>query len=160
MVNDNHLSLQALQKAFPGIPDHETTTLLSQGRIVEYPPETVLCKEDRVESTFYIVLNGEVKVTKVINDEENRLLKYLTSGDFFGEMGIIHNAPRAATVTTTQTSTVLEINKVAFEHALRESSTVSLAMVREVSRRLRENDEMAIEDLRLKAGELASAYQQ
>ena len=34
-----------------------------------------------------------------------------------------------------------------------------MAMVREVSRRLRENDEMAIEDLRLKAGELAAAYQ-
>jgi signal transduction histidine kinase len=37
---------------------------------------------------------------------------------------------------------------------------MSLAMVREVSRRLRENDEMAIEDLRLKAKELAEAYQQ
>jgi signal transduction histidine kinase len=34
-----------------------------------------------------------------------------------------------------------------------------MAMVREVSRRLRENDEMTIEDLRLKAGELAYAYQ-
>ena len=36
---------------------------------------------------------------------------------------------------------------------------MSLAMMMEVSRRLRENDEMAVEDLRLKAGELAAAYQ-
>jgi signal transduction histidine kinase len=74
-------------------------------------------------------------------------------------MGLIHDAPRAASVTSTIESTVLEINKEGFQDVLEESSTVSLAMVREVSRRLRENDEMAIEDLRLKAGELAEAYQ-
>jgi signal transduction histidine kinase len=51
------------------------------------------------------------------------------------------------------------IHKSAFDRLLRRSSSVSMAMVREVSRRLRENDEMAIEDLRLKAGELATAYQ-
>jgi signal transduction histidine kinase len=55
---------------------------------------------------------------------------------------------------------VLEIGQEAFEQILRSHSTVSLAMVREVSRRLRENDEMAIEDLRLKTRELAQAYQQ
>jgi signal transduction histidine kinase len=56
-------------------------------------------------------------------------------------------------------ATVLCINKTDFDHLLQRSSSVSMAMVREVSRRLRENDEMTIEDLRLKAGELASAYQ-
>jgi signal transduction histidine kinase len=84
----------------------------------------------------------------------------LKPGDFFGEMGLIHDAPRAATVTTTTEIIVLEIDKDSFKTVLQQISTVSLAMVKEVSRRLRENDEMAIEDLRLKAGELADAYQQ
>jgi two-component system sensor histidine kinase VicK len=82
----------------------------------------------------------------------------LYPGDFFGEMALIHNAPRAATVKTVTPTTVLEIRKNAFEYILRKNPTVSLAMVREVSSRLRENDEMAIEDLRVKAGELAAAY--
>jgi signal transduction histidine kinase len=54
---------------------------------------------------------------------------------------------------------VLAIHKNDFEKLLERSPSVSMAMVKEVSRRLRENDEMAIEDLRLKAGELANAYQ-
>ncbi len=119
----------------------------------------ILCREGVRENTFYILLAGEVKVTKVIHHEQDRLLKHLHPGDFFGEMGLIHNAPRAASVTTTKSTTVLCINKSDFDKLLQRSSSVSMAMVREVSRRLRENDEMTIEDLRLKAGELAAAYQ-
>ena len=59
-----------------------------------YPPDTVLCHEGALETTFYMILSGQVRVTKVINDAEERLLKYLGSGDFFGEMAIIQNAPR------------------------------------------------------------------
>jgi len=125
-----------------------------------YPPNTVLCREGAVENTFYIILEGEVQVTKLLNELETRFLKHLKEGDFFGEMALIHNAPRAATVVTTVPSTILEINKDAFSKLLEQSSSMSLAMVREVSRRLRENDEMAIGDLRLKARELAGAYQQ
>lgn len=158
-MNDEILAKRALYKAFPGIPEGEANQLISKGRISHYPAGTILCLEGRTEDVFYILLQGEVKVTKAIDQDDDRLLKYLSPGDFFGEMGLIHDAPRAASVTSTIESTVLEINKEGFQDVLEESSTVSLAMVREVSRRLRENDEMAIEDLRLKAGELAEAYQ-
>ena len=151
---------QVLQRAFPGIPTDEAETMISSGKVHSYPPNTVLCREGAVENTFYIILEGEVQVTKLINELETRFLKHLKEGDFFGEMALIHNAPRAATVVTTVPSTILEINKDSFSKLLEQSSSMSLAMVREVSRRLRENDEMAIGDLRLKARELAGAYQQ
>jgi signal transduction histidine kinase len=159
-MDNEHVSKLALAKAFPGIPEREAAKLVEKGRVASYPAGTKLCTEGLVEETFYVLLSGEVEVTKEISPEDQRLLKYLNPGDFFGEMGIIHNAPRAATVATTTYSSVLEIDKEGFQEALQQSSTVSLAMVREVSRRLRENDEMAIEDLRVKAGELAHAYQQ
>jgi signal transduction histidine kinase len=149
-----------LLNAFPGIPLTEAQELITSGEVHTYPANTILCLEDAFESTFYIILDGEVSVIKVINHEEVRTLKSLTAGDFFGEMAIIHDAPRAATVTTLVPTMVLEIHKEAFNNLLRHSASVSLAMVQEVSRRLRENDAMAIEDLRLKAGELAAAYQQ
>jgi signal transduction histidine kinase len=160
MIEQRDIAVMALRKAFAGIPASEVERILSSGRIAEYPASAVLCKEGAVEDKFYVLLEGEVQVTKRIDADEERLLKELSPGDFFGEMAIIHNAPRAATVRTTKKVSVLEISKEAFEKVLTESSSVSLAMVREVSRRLRENDEMAIEDLRVKAGELATAYQQ
>jgi signal transduction histidine kinase len=159
MTDQKYIAREVLRKAFPGIPQREAEEMVSIGQIQQFPVGVTLCKEDAVENTFYIILEGQVQVTKVINEKEARWLKFLDDGDFFGEMGLIHDAPRAATVSTSQPTTVLCIEKSAFEQLLQHSSSVSLAMVKEVSRRLRENDEMAIEDLRLKAGELATAYQ-
>ena len=150
---------QVLQRAFPGLLNEEAEDMIASGKIVTYPQDLVLCHEGALETIFYIILEGEVRVTKLINDRDARFLKQLKPGDFFGEMAIIHNAPRAATITTTTQITVLEIDKEAFNRMLESSSSISMAMVREVSRRLRENDEMAIEDLRMKAKELADAYQ-
>lgn len=151
---------EIIQYAFPGIRVTEAEELAKSGKINTYPVGSVLCHEDAIEDTFYILLEGDVNVTKLISTAEARLLKSLGPGDFFGEMALIHNAPRAATITTVTPVTVLEINKETFGNLLEKNSSVSLAMVKEVSRRLRENDAMAIEDLRLKARELADAYQQ
>jgi signal transduction histidine kinase len=145
--------------AFPGITPEEVAELIKNSTLTNYPPDTVLCHENALEDMFYLILEGEVDVTKVINNNEARLLKTLGPGDFFGEMALIHNAPRAATVKTTKPLITLEIHKEAFDRVLKNSSSVSLAMVREISQRLRENDEMAIDDLRIRASELAEAYQ-
>ena len=152
---------EIIQIAFPGVSQKEAGEMAISGDVHSYPPNTILCKEGALERIFYIILEGEVQVTKVINQQtEVRLLKILGPGDFFGEMALIHNAPRAASVKTLLPTTVLEINKQIFDEMLHRNASVSLAMVREVSRRLRENDEMAIEDLRVKSQELALAYQQ
>lgn len=152
-------AVHIIHQAFPGISQAEANELVAIGEVKSYAPGVILCQENAIEETFFIILEGEVVVTKTINAAETRELKHLGEGDFFGEMGLIHNAPRAATVETLLPVRVLEIHKTAFDRLLQKTSSMSLAMVREVSRRLSENDEMAIEDLRLKAGELASAYQ-
>ncbi len=154
------LPLEILMRAFPGLGKEEAEDIIGVSELHSFPPNTMVCCEGAYETTFYIILEGEVEVTKLINPNEVRVLKHLKAGDFFGEMAIIHNAPRAATVTTVLPTTTLVIQKEAFSKLLETNSSMSLAMVREVSRRLRENDEMAIEDLRLKAKELAEAYQQ
>jgi CRP-like cAMP-binding protein len=148
-----------LRKAFPGIREDEAFEMTAVGRVHNYPSGTVLCLEGAIESIFYILLDGHVEVTKAMQDMQSRVMKKLGPGEFFGEMALIHNMPRSATVTSLTPVTVLEIHKEDFTHLLEHCTPVSLAMVREVSRRLRQNDQMAIEDLRVKAGELAYAYQ-
>jgi signal transduction histidine kinase len=148
-----------IPNAFPGITPTEVEELISNSKINNYPKGTVLCRENNIEQTFYMILDGEVEVTKVVNNTVSRLLKTLSAGDFFGEMALIHNAPRAATVVAKTPLVVLELNKESFDRVLHHSSSVALAMVKEISNRLRQNDTLAIEDLRLRAGELAEAYQ-
>ena len=148
-----------IPRAFPGIKPDEMQEIIMNSRIKVYPPDTVICKENAIEYSFYMILEGDFKVTKVINNVEDRLLKTLTAGDFFGEMALIHNAPRAATVTSMTNATLLELDKEGFNRVLKHSPSVSMAMIGEISNRLRQNDELTIEDLRLRAAELADAYQ-
>lgn len=148
-----------IPRAFPGIKPNEIEELIANSSVRSYEPGTILCRENAVEDRFYMILEGEAEVTKSINNSEVRLLKTLSAGDFFGEMALIHNAPRAATVTVKTTLTALELNKAAFDRVLHNSSSIAMAMVSEISNRLRQNDQMAVDDLRMRASELAEAYQ-
>ncbi len=148
-----------IPRAFPGIRPDEIEELISNSKVLSYEPGAVLCRENAVEDCFYMILEGEVEVSKSINNTEARLLKTLGPGDFFGEMALIHNTPRAATVTARTPLITLVLDKAAFNRVLHNSSSIAMAMVREISNRLRDNDQMAVEDLRMRAGELAEAYQ-
>ena len=148
-----------IPRAFPGIKPEEVQEIIINSQIKSYPAGTILCKEDAIEHTFYMILEGEFEVTKTINNMEKRLLKTLIAGDFFGEMALIHNAPRAATVQSLTPAVVLELDKQGFDRVLKHSPSVATAMVAEISNRLRANDQLAIEDLRLRAREIADAYQ-
>lgn len=149
-----------IPRAFPGIRPDEIEELIAKSQVRSYEPGAILCRENEVEDRFYMILEGEVEVTKNINNHEARLLKTLGAGDFFGEMALIHNAPRAATVTAKSALTTLELDKASFDRVLHKSTSVALAMVSEISNRLRQNDQMAVDDLRMRASELAEAYQQ
>ncbi len=148
-----------IPRAFPGIKPNEIEELIANSRVCSYMPGVILCRENAVEDRFYMILEGEAEVTKSINNSEVRLLKTLTPGDFFGEMALIHNAPRAATVTVKTALTTLELDKASFNRALHNSSSIAMAMVSEISNRLRQTDQMAVDDLRMRASELAEAYQ-
>lgn len=148
-----------IPRAFPGIKPDEVQEIIINSQIKTYPADTVLCREDAFEHTFYMILEGDFEVTKIINNNEKRLLKTLKAGDFFGEMALIHNAPRAATVRSLSNVVVLELDREGFDRVLKRSPSVAMAMVGEISNRLRQNDQLAIEDLRLRASELADAYQ-
>ncbi len=149
-----------LRKTFPGMLPEEADSLINHSKVCTYPAFTLLCREGAFETTVYIILEGEVSVNKNLDDREVRRLNVLGPGDFFGEMANIYNAPRSASVLTISPVRVLEISREAFTDLLEHSNSVALAMVRIVSHRLRDNDAMTIEDLRVKSRDLADAYQQ
>ena len=158
-MTTNRAPSKIIPRAFPGIKANEIEELIAYSKVRAYPPGSILCRENALEDMFYMILEGEAEVTKVINNSEHRLLKTLGPGDFFGEMALIHNAPRAATVASKTALTTLELDKTAFDRVLHNSSSIAMAMVSEISNRLRSNDQLAVDDLRMRASELAEAYQ-
>ena len=80
--------------------------LVTRGRYAS--GETIICEGDEGH-TFYIIRDGEVKCTKVGYDEE--VSRRLVEGDFFGELALLRDDRRAATVAAVQTTNVLTVNR-------------------------------------------------
>src|SRR5262245_42085653 len=111
-----------LGQTFAGLSDEELNELADLTAVQAYPPDHTLCHEGAYEDTFYILAAGEALTTKQISDAEGeRVLRRVVPGDYVGEMALIQNAPRAASVRTTTASIVLEIDKSDFEAILNRS---------------------------------------
>jgi len=137
-----------LRLAFTGLSDDELQEMATVTHLSAYPPDHVLCHEGAYEDLFYILADGNAVTTKHISEEEGeRVLRMAGKGDFFGEMALIQNAPRSATVRTTTDCTVLEMGKKDFETMLSRSPRMAISIIRSTLDRMRANDQMAIQDL-------------
>jgi signal transduction histidine kinase len=137
-----------LRLAFQGLEDEELQEMATLTEIRTYPPEYVLCHEGAYEDVFYIVADGQVEITKkLIEGEDERLLRLGGRGDMVGEMALIQNAPRAATVRTVTECTVLEMEKKDFEIILSRSPRMAIDIIRITLDRIRANDQKMIADL-------------
>jgi signal transduction histidine kinase len=137
-----------LRIAFKGLEDRELQEIAVLTEFRTYPPDHVLCHEGEYEDIFFIVADGSFIVSKKIGDEEGeRTLRRGGRGDLVGEMALIQNAPRSATVRTTSTCTVLEMEKRDFETILSRSPKMAIAIIGITLDRIRENDKIAIAEL-------------
>lgn len=152
--------IELLQKAFPGLPETLLGELAQKVREHTYPIGTILCKEGEVEDVFYIINSGRVVVSKFLDGETSRILTYQGPGEFFGELALIHDAQRAATVVTLEETTVFELSKKEFLAFLESSPTMVVTIMRAVASRLRDADQRSITDLRRKNKELSQAYRE
>jgi CRP/FNR family transcriptional regulator len=114
--------ISLLRLAFTRLDDDELQEIADLTEIRNYPAGHILCQEGAYEDIFYIIADGGIVITQFVSeDEEERILRIGGKGDLVGEMALIQNAPRAATVWTTTDCTVLEMEKEDFETILSRS---------------------------------------
>ncbi|KAJ8027745.1 Cyclic nucleotide-binding domain-containing protein 2 [Holothuria leucospilota] len=119
------LALLRNTKAFE---DYQQETKHELARIMEYQkfePRRIILKEGHVASCFYIILSGTCLVNKKEMDPRNgetfiRTIDEITSGQSFGEIGLLHDCPRTASVICKNEVEVLLINKEDFIRVVRE----------------------------------------
>ncbi len=137
-----------LQDAFPDLDAAALAALAPLVCVHTYPPETVICQEGAYEDVFYLIVAGEVAITKQFAPGEERVLRYSGPGDFFGEMALMQDQPRSASVRTTRPTTLLEVDRDVFDHLMVSSPGLAWRIVRTTFDRLRANDQAALDDLR------------
>jgi signal transduction histidine kinase len=137
-----------LRLAFTRLEDDELQEIANLTEIRTYPAGHILCQEGAYEEIFYIIADGGIVITQFVSEDEGeRILRVGGKGDLIGEMALIQNAPRAATVWTTTDCTVLEMEKEDFETILSRSPRMAIDIIGITLDRMRSNDKMAIDEL-------------
>ena len=125
---------------FAGFPEDQLRTLTTMvTRRSAARSTTIMAGGDAIDS-LYIVLSGRLKVMMSDSDGKEVILSILGPGEFFGEMGLIDDEPRSASVVTIEACELLAIAKRDFKNCLLQNSEMSTAVMRGLVRRLREAD--------------------
>ncbi len=101
----------------------------------------LIFSEGDLGTEMYIVHEGQVEILSRVGDED-RLLAVLEKGDFFGEMALLEDRPRAGSVRALTDVRLLQINGATFDQMLRDNPEIAVRMMRKLSRRLRETDDL------------------
>ena len=70
---------------------------------------------------LYVVEQGKLACSKVINGSEQHLKNY-EAGDVFGELALLYNAPRAATIKAVEGSQLWVLDRNTFNHIVKDAS--------------------------------------
>ena len=84
-------------------------------------PKDLIIKEGEPGEVLYIVESGEMTCSKIINGETKILKKY-NEGDVFGELALLYNAPRAATIQADTECFLWVLDRQTFNHIVKDAS--------------------------------------
>jgi CRP-like cAMP-binding protein len=109
-----------------------------------YEAGEVIVQENDFGETAYIIREGRVEVSKEL-DRRNVHLAYLGAGETFGEMSMIDEKPRSATVTAVTETVVSEIERDDFFNSFQTDPKVALTLLKVLFERLRVADAMILQ---------------
>lgn len=98
---------------------------------VDFVAGRTLIKEGTAGREFFVLIDGSVDVRR-----KGRKIDALGAGDYFGEVALITDRPRNATVTTTSPVRALVLTKQNFRQLLAENPLLSLKVLNAVGERL------------------------
>jgi len=119
--------------------------------IKTYAKNTTIIYEGDISDSLYILLSGRARVFSSDEQGKELTLKSLAKGDYFGEMSLLDDSPRSASITTLEDVKVAVIAKEHFMQCMLEHPSIAINLSSELCRRLRFTTEN-LKDLALTDG--------
>ncbi len=122
---------------FSDLTPREQSVLAANCRERDYPAGATLLRQGETGVGLFIITGGRVSVTQQSPDGSTRDLGAYEPGAVLGEMSLLDDLPRTATVTALQPTRALVIPVWDFRAALREAPEIAIKLLSVMSRRLR-----------------------
>jgi len=104
----------------------------------KYRASSVIVRQGDTSMSFYVILSGRVRIEQELGDNQRLLLRDLGPGGYFGEMGLIDDMPRSATVVAVEPTECALLAKWDFGNELREDPDIAMALLPILSQRIRD----------------------
>lgn len=126
---------------FSVLSEHQLALLTGEVSRKTFPRGTTIIAAGDVTESLYVIISGRLKV--MMSDDEGRevILSILGPNEYFGEMGLIDDHTRSASVVALEACEVLSLSKRDFNRCLAENFEMAMALMRGLVKRLREADQ-------------------
>lgn len=122
---------------FVGMEPHDLA--LIEQRMVRrtYPKHTIILSEGDSSDSLYVILSGKVKV--YLNDESGKeaIINYQEAGEYFGELSLIDDSKRSASIMTMEKSTMVIMPKQVFHEVLKSNPDIAIHLLKDMVHRVR-----------------------
>jgi HEAT repeat protein len=130
---------------FAGLEGEELAAVADIALEKEYAPGEILFEEGQIAHHLYIVVSGKVEIFRKLDSKEYPLA-LLGPRECVGEMAILDDEPRSASVRALEPTTVLKIDRDSFRELIHERPQISFAIFKILSGRLRSKN-MEVDNL-------------
>jgi signal transduction histidine kinase len=122
------------------LSEEEREALVSGSRHEQYTSGSVICREGEPGNALYIIKSGRVAVLKEIGDGRTTVLGYRGAGEIVGEMSLVAQQPRSASLVAAEDTELLCVEGVDFPALMDEHPNISGAILKVLSNRIQAAD--------------------
>lgn len=129
---------------FSGLPTAILEKMAELAKVTQYKKNALIFKEGDKGDSIHIVVNGRVKIRKIISDTEETILYIAGASDMFGDMALMDGLPRSADAVALEDTVLFYIERTVFLHFLRSNPDAALKLLETMSLRVRETNDKLV----------------
>jgi CRP/FNR family transcriptional regulator, cyclic AMP receptor protein len=122
---------------FHGLEPNQLKQIGKRFRQRNYPAGEVIVEQGKLGVGLFIVETGSAEVCRTRPDGTNFVMSTLHPTDFFGELALLDEAPRSASVIALENTQCLALTQLDFIDALRDDPDMAIEVLKELARRFR-----------------------
>jgi CRP/FNR family transcriptional regulator, cyclic AMP receptor protein len=135
--NQNIIRFLHTVPLFQGLGERQLQRLAKRFKERAYAKGEAIVNQGTMGIGLFVLESGRADVIYDAADGDRTVVNQLGPTDFFGELSLLDDAPRTASVVATEDAKCLVLAQLDFMDALREDADIPIVMLREMARRLR-----------------------
>lgn len=122
---------------FAALSDTDIANIEQHAVTRNFAKRTILINEGDHTNSLYVIISGKVKIYCSDDQGKEIIIATLGPGEYFGEIALIDDAERSASVMTLEDSSFSVISKESFKQALSQYPEIAISIIKENTHRLR-----------------------